>query len=81
MAIKAAKTKADYLSEAIGQTCGKAIYIQEIENRIYDDLSGMAGGMNANIKIRGVSSLEAEPDIEFEKIKLESTIIVMFNLN
>jgi uncharacterized protein len=78
-AMVAAKEKAVSLAEAIGQEAGKAIYIQELNINIYP------GRMEAvsNIVIRGTSSLSKEsdlPDIEFEKIHLEYSILARFAL-
>lgn len=80
-AIKAAQDKAKALTAAIGQTVGKAIYIQEIDNGYYNPMEGRAAGL----QVRGVNSLSSayeasEPDIEFEKIKLEYSILVRFEL-
>lgn len=85
-AMKAAKKKAQSLANAIDQSCGKAIYIQEINNRVYKSMQGYAAGASSNILIRGVSSVpttrqESVPEIEFEKIKLEYSILTRFELN
>ncbi len=80
-AIKAAKDKAQALTEAIGQSIGKAIYIQEMGNRYNINTNS-----NSNsIRIRGVSSQiygsrVPEPDIDFEKIKLEYSVLCRFVL-
>jgi len=80
-AIKAAQEKARSLALAINQDIGRAIYIQEIENP-----SRALTGSVSNIAIRGYSSSNIygsrapEPDIEFEKIKLEYNIVVRFEL-
>ena len=80
-AIKAAQDKAKALTAAIGQNVGKAIYIQEMDNGYYNPMEGRAAGL----QVRGVNSLSSayeasEPDIEFEKIKLEYSILVRFEL-
>ena len=82
-AIKAAKSKAESLANAVNQTCGKAIYIQELNHQVYKAMQGYAAGANSNIMIRGVSSLSKEtaPEIEFETIKLEYSILVRFEIN
>jgi uncharacterized protein len=75
-AIKAAKEKAELLANAIGQNIGRAIYIQELE--------GVAPNVSNRILIRGASSLYGsrapEPEIDFEKIRLEYSIICRFEL-
>ncbi|MFO7671306.1 MAG: SIMPL domain-containing protein [Bacteroidales bacterium] len=78
-AIVAAKQKADALSGAINQSIGKAIYILEQDYQLYKTQANMQ--MSA-INIRGYSDAESMPmpEIEFEKIKLEYTIRVSFEL-
>ena len=82
-AIKAAKQKAESLAGAINQNCGKAIYIEELNNQVYKAMQGYAAGATSNIMIRGVTSLSktSTPEIEFEKIKLEYSILTRFELN
>lgn len=80
-AIKAAQNKASSLAIAINQTIGKAIYIQEFENNYINSLSGKVAG----IQVRSANSITSssnsfEPDIEFEKIKLDYSIMVRFEL-
>lgn len=81
-AVKAAQEKAKSMAMAINQDIGRAIYIQEIENNIYDGLQGKVPG----IQIRGYAnsltsvSESVEPEIEFEKIKLDYSIIIRFEL-
>ena len=79
-AIKAAKQKAEALAGAIDQSIGKAIHILEMDYQLYrGQTSNMA---MSNIRIRGTSTAEAtpQPEIEFEKIKLEYSIRVSFEL-
>ena len=85
-AIKAARKKANSLAAAIDQTCGRAIYIQEMNNRVYKSKQRYVTGATSNIMIRGASSIsksrqELAPEIEFEKIKLEYLILTRFELN
>lgn len=79
-AIKAAKEKAEALSEAINQSIGKAIHILEQEHQLYR--AQASNVQMSSIQIRGESDMEAMPQllIEFEKIKLEYTIRVSFEL-
>ncbi len=81
-AIKAAKEKAASLTNAIGQDIGKAIYIQELDNR-FAPFQAKAAGLS-NIVVRGygdTDGLEAgQPEIEFEKIKLEYSILARFEV-
>jgi len=80
-AIKAAKSKAESLASAVNQAIGKVIYIQEIEPNFR---SGVPGTSNS-IMIRGVSSdnyssNSQQPDIDFENIKIEYSILCRFEL-
>jgi len=79
-AIKAAKQKAVLLANAIGQKIGKAIYIREVNSHIFNALRGNMNG----IVVRGFSSSgkinPKQPDINFEKIRLEYSIFVRFAL-
>jgi uncharacterized protein YggE len=84
-AIKAAREKAEALVYEIDQSVGRAIYIEELDNiRIINSLSGKVSGVQvSNITIRGARSDEVvltEPEIEFEKIELQYSIMVRFEL-
>jgi len=88
LAVKAAKEKAEALVLALNQKIGKAIYVLEAdhlnqykvsnrlqEHRRFDSNSNMA------VKYRPTNiANEEDIDIEFEKIKLESTFLVRFAL-
>lgn len=82
-AIKSAKQKASDLTTAIGQETGRALYIYEDSS--YDIVSSLQGQL-AGVMIRGKSSLgiygskAPEPNIEFEKIRLEYNMTVRFEL-
>lgn len=75
-AIKAGKAKAEALTEAIGQKVGKAIYINETSSRYKNEYA------NTAIRIRGVSSLSEMnmPELDFQKIKLEYSVLLRFAL-
>lgn len=76
-AVKAAKEKADYLTKAVEQTAGRALYIEEINQ-------GYAQPMYANTMMRKGSLDESaggyESQIDFKKIKIEFTMLVRFEL-
>jgi len=77
MAVKAAKEKAGYLLEAIGESVGKPLMIQERES--YDDIMPMP--LMANMKM--AMSADAEfatevPEISFQKIKLKYSVFARF---
>lgn len=80
-AIKAAKEKATYLLEAIDAKVGKPIYVRENNVNVYQPrVANMS-----SLKIRGVASLEntdvaKNKIIQFEKIKLSSSVFVKFEI-
>lgn len=76
-AMKAAKMKAGYLTDAIGQEAGRALYIEELEWPMpYRQVS--------NVMLRSASgspeTMETVPDIEFDKLRLEYSVKVRFEL-
>lgn len=82
-AIKAAKEKAEFLTSSINQSIGRAIFIQELDNQYLSNvMSNTVSGVN--VRIRGSSFLDQNessmPDIEFEKITIEYSILVRFEL-
>jgi len=77
-AIKAAKEKAIMLAEGIDQSIGNALYIQEMGNGYYPRAQRVS-----NIMMKSFAEANMEetiPEIEFEKIKLEYSILVRFEL-
>jgi hypothetical protein len=82
-AIKAAKEKSDYLLSAIGQKTGKALIVSELENNTLtrSDLARMpARAANKMFSDGAFESLEREPEIEFQKIKLSYSIYTKFTI-
>ena len=80
-AIKQAKENAEILAYAVGQEIGRALLITEEDN--LQSLTGRLQGRVAGVRIRGVSSSMERtemPVIEFEKIKIEYQIRVLFEL-
>ncbi len=79
MAVKIAREKATDMAQAIGQTAGKAIYIQEVDfgNSGYNRV--VVRELNFSSKVNG--DISTAPDIEFEKIQLECQINAKFELN
>jgi len=75
-AIKDAQDKATSLATAIGQTAGRALYIRENES-----FYPMMAKTNM-MMVRGAALDESysEPDIEFEKIRIEYSVQVNFEL-
>jgi uncharacterized protein YggE len=80
-AIKAAKQKAEALAGAIDQSIGKAIYIQEMEHQLYRAQASNMAMSNISIMEYSDTEVNPQPEIEFEKIKLEYSIRVSFELN
>ncbi len=80
-AIAKAKKQAEYMATPLNQNIGPAIYISDqSDNSVDYALQGRVSG----IQIRGYSSIREEKykpaDIEFEKIKVESSVTVKFKL-
>ncbi len=79
-AIKSAKEKAESLATALNQNIGRALFVKELDNH-YKELRN-----SNNIMIRGASSkiygsrVSAALDFDFEKIKLEYSILCRFEL-
>lgn len=75
-AIKAGKEKAQALAEAVGQNIGRAIYINEGSTYYGNQFA------NTQVKIRGAAMMEAAdmPDLDFQKIKLEYSVQLRFEL-
>jgi len=78
-AIKAAKTKADYLLSAIGEQTGKPLVVQErdayapmplsnVQNRIMETIAGVA------------DAVSGEDEIQFSKIKIQISVYVKFGI-
>ncbi|MEN8186680.1 MAG: SIMPL domain-containing protein [Bacteroidota bacterium] len=75
-ALLKAKTEAKLLTQSIGQNIGKAIFISS-ENYIRNYAKG-----NYQMEMKAYSTTDAAPlDIDFKKIKISSTINVIFELN
>lgn len=75
-AIKAAKEKAQALTAAIGQTIGRALYINEENNNYYQpNIFG-----NVALKNKLESDLGEIEKVNFQKIRLSYSILVRFEL-
>lgn len=75
-AVKAGKEKAKALAEAIGQTIGKAIYIDEISLPYGRQMENTV----MRVKSASYSSNMEMPNLDFQKIKLEYTVLMRFAL-
>jgi uncharacterized protein YggE len=74
-AAKDAKQKAADLTQAVGQTLGGCLHLQEIETFVPRPMRAMP--MSKSATAFGVQS-EQEPDLEFEKIKIEYSVAAQF---
>ncbi len=78
-AIKAAKDKASSLAQAIDQTIGRAVFIQERDNAILPYAN--ANTLSAVGAVHRGSSLDEYKEVvEFEKIKLAYAVLCRFEL-
>lgn len=81
-AIKAAKEKADYLLKAIGEQTGKALVIREVDSNINPKFRNATAGhaIESNSYAEGIRLEEAQNEIQFQKIKIQSSIYAKFLL-
>jgi len=77
-ALQAAKEKATYLAEAVGEKVGNAIEIQEINNESYPQPIYRANVMMKSDAM--MSEASPMPDIDFKKIKLNYQMRAVFEL-
>ena len=77
-AVKNAQEKASRLAGAVGQTIGKAIYIQDFERTYRAYANVMTKSMSADMATG--AEMAIAPGIEFEKITVESNVTVRFLL-
>ena len=85
MAIKAAKEKADYLLTAIGEQTGKALKVNEITSNYNRDDSYLnvreARNESSSFYVDGVKMKGSDKVvIQFQKIKLQASIYVKFEI-
>ncbi|HSO87805.1 MAG TPA: SIMPL domain-containing protein [Draconibacterium sp.] len=80
MAVKAAKEKAGYLLEAIGESVGKPLMIQERES--YDDVMPVANYRMKAMEVMAESDMAPEelPELSFQKIKLKYSVFARFEI-
>lgn len=79
-AIIAAKDKAESLTKAINQTLGRAIYIQELNNISNDLRNSNSIMIRGNSSIYGSNAPSPALDFDFEKIKIEYSVLCRFEL-
>ena len=75
-ALKAAKEKATYMVEALGNKLGSVLDIQEINNEIFPQQN-----YRSNMMMKASSDLaESAPEIDFKKIKLNYVVNTVFEI-
>ncbi len=77
LAVKAARDKAAYLLEAIGEKVGKPLFIQEREVYDMEPRPMMVRGV-ANLKMEDSFVPEALPELSFKEIKLKYKVFARF---
>lgn len=84
MAIKAAKDKADYLLTAIGEQTGKPLVIKENEILPYQPLANVnvrsSRSGETEFYVDGVKMKSEDDEIQFQKIKVQTSIYVKFSI-
>ena len=79
-AIIKAKIQAEYLTKPLGQSIGKAIYILD-RNQQYNNYRKNTLDEVAMMSFNSENTNTKQPiDIEFEAIKIETTVTVKFQL-
>lgn len=77
-AVKAAHDKAQALATAIGQSAGRALFIQELDFHTFNALR------QSNVMIENemgdVNAVSQEPNIDFDKIVLNYSVLCKFEL-
>jgi uncharacterized protein YggE len=82
-AIKNAKEKADYLLKAIGEQTGSPLIVKEVEKSSINSINNISGrGARGGMDMDKVYLFEPELKgvIQFQKIKLHSSIYVKFGI-
>ena len=79
-AAKAARKNAEVLAEAVGQTAGPAVYIQDYGYNTPRYANVMLMAKSAAVA-DAAGTAEATPNLEFEKIRIEHLVTVRFLLN
>lgn len=74
IAIKKSRTAGQKMLESLNQKLGKAIHITDHQNAMYNQLQGRMRGVALN----EVAVVAKPIDVEFEKIKFESSVSVKY---
>ena len=78
--MKAAKEKAIYLSDAIGEKVGVAVTIQEPTDYTVMPVYRNMMASNTMLKEQAFDAAAGEPAVDFKKIKLRYEVSVIFAL-
>ena len=78
MAMKAAREKAAYLLEAIGEKVGKPLYIQEREMYEPEMMPMLRGVANVSMKMQDAAGVQELPELSFKKMKLKYKVFARF---
>ena len=82
-AIQAAKEKAAYLLDAIGERIGKAVFVKEIEEDtpryVSSGVLNSNSNYSSNITTRGRSA-DSDSDLSFSQIKIRFVIVAKFEI-
>ena len=82
-ALKAAKAKAEYLLNAIGERAGKAVFVQEeAEEAPRSQYANYSANVSSNTISRGVVSVSDKDDdsLSFSQIKLRFVVLARFEI-
>lgn len=81
-ALKAAKTKAEYLLNAIGERAGKAVFVQEeAEEAPRSQYANYSANVSSNTISRGVSVSDKDDDsLSFSQIKIRFVVLARFEI-
>lgn len=77
-AVKAAYDKAQALASAIGQSTGKALFIQELDFHTFNALQ--QSNVMLEKQMGDVNAISQEPNIDFDKIVLNYSVLCKFEL-
>ncbi len=83
-ALQVAKEKANNYALAINQTIGKALFIQEVQNRLNNSLYGNNLGILNEVVVTGYgtkSKQEKIQDLNFKPITVSASVMAKFVLN
>lgn len=75
-ALQAAKAKADYMVNALGETLGSIIEIQEINTDGYSDVRPMA----VNYMAKAADGMAGMSDVDFKTIKVHAEVRTVFGI-